>query len=71
MSHGLQHSSLAPYAAVTGVNGCGSSFLTRTGSGSGTNAQQGSLVFLQNPLGLPSSSKSASASPVDNRESNN
>ncbi|KAM0933492.1 putative transcription factor WRKY family [Dioscorea sansibarensis] len=50
-------------------NGSASSVLTRSSSSS-LNPQQGNLMFLQPPLAL-SSSKSASASPVDNRENSN
>ncbi|KAL5724987.1 WRKY transcription factor [Ranunculus cassubicifolius] len=51
----------------TNGNGCASTYLNRTSS---SGAKQGSLMFL--PPALPfSSTKSASASPVDNRDHSN
>ncbi|KAJ0960549.1 hypothetical protein J5N97_001588 [Dioscorea zingiberensis] len=71
MKLGENFSSVIPCSTATTTtrNGCASSFLTRSSS-SGLNTQQGSLMFLQPPLAF-SSSKSASASPVDNRENSN
>ncbi|KAJ0988091.1 hypothetical protein J5N97_006447 [Dioscorea zingiberensis] len=71
MKLGENFSSAIPCSTATTTtrNGCASSFLTRSSS-SGLNTQQGSLMFLQPPLAF-SSSKSASASPVDNRENSN
>nr|DAD31180.1 TPA_asm: hypothetical protein HUJ06_010031 [Nelumbo nucifera] len=62
---GEQFSAVPPYTSTTpNGNGCASSFLNRSAS---SNTQQGSLMFL--PPALPfSTSKSASASPVDNRD---
>lgn len=67
---GDQHGPLAPFLTPPSANGCGSSLLKRTRSGSGSNPQQGNWTFLQPALGI-SSSKSASASPVDSRENIN
>ncbi|XP_068649381.1 WRKY transcription factor 72A-like [Aristolochia californica] len=53
-----------PYSTPPNVNSCAPSYLNRSSSSS--NPQQGNFMFL--PPALPFSSKSASASPVDNRD---
>ncbi|KAL5975459.1 WRKY transcription factor [Asimina triloba] len=58
-----------PYTASSNGNACAPPFLNRTASGATTtnaHQQQGSFMFLPPPL--PFSSKSTSASPVENRE---
>ncbi|XP_038986373.1 WRKY transcription factor 72A-like isoform X2 [Phoenix dactylifera] len=71
--HGLiwgeQLSSAPPCSSTATGNGCASGYLTRS-MASSSSPQQGNLTFPQPSLGLPTS-KSASASPVDNRENTN
>nr|XP_019707362.1 probable WRKY transcription factor 72 [Elaeis guineensis] len=71
--HGLkwgeQLSSVPPYSSTATGNGGASNYLTRS-MASTSSPQQGNLMFPQPSLGL-STSKSASASPVDNREKTN
>lgn len=65
---GEQFPVASSYSESAKGNGCGSSYLNK--SSTATNTQPGSLIFL--PPSLPlSSSKSASASPGDNREHTN
>ncbi|KAJ4973093.1 hypothetical protein NE237_006267 [Protea cynaroides] len=55
---------ISPYSSTANGNGCASSYLSTRSS---SNAQQGSLMFHPPPLPF-STSKSASASPVNNRD---
>ncbi|KAK9104990.1 hypothetical protein Scep_021834 [Stephania cephalantha] len=67
MKWGEQFPTISAFTTGVNANGCGSSYLNRSSSSSSMAAgpQQGSLLFL--PPSLPfASSKSASASPVDN-----
>lgn len=54
---------IPPYSSSSNGNGCAPSYSNRSSS---SNHQQGDIIFLSSSL--PFSSKSASASPVDNRE---
>ncbi|XP_038985175.1 WRKY transcription factor 72A-like isoform X2 [Phoenix dactylifera] len=71
--HGLKwgerFNSVPHYSGAATGNACASSYLTRS-TASSSNPQQGNLMFLQPSMGFPGS-KSASASPVENRENTN
>ncbi|XP_072999452.1 WRKY transcription factor 72A-like [Typha latifolia] len=64
---GEQLSSSSTSAFAAAVNGCASSYLTRSTPPSSSNGQHGNLMFLQPTLAFQSS-KSASTSPVENSE---
>ncbi|XP_019704745.1 WRKY transcription factor 72A isoform X1 [Elaeis guineensis] len=67
---GEHFNSVPPFSGTATGNGCASSYLTTRSTASSSNPQQGNLTFLQPSLGFPAS-KSASASPVANRDNTN